>query len=164
MESHVESNDSLASHESRGLEPTSHIDREVMFAAQTGTAVLISGRRDAATAIARRVHDQRPVRSALVVLDCGQDEATLLPQLTEALSAPPSSGRTLLLRDVDRLTRPQQWLVASRLECNAPDAQPWAGVQVIASTSVALFQRVIEGAFDEKLFYRLNTIHILVPW
>jgi DNA-binding NtrC family response regulator len=145
-----------------GLVPTEHLAYEVICAAQAGTSVLISGERDAVTVIARRVHDLKPVRAAFVVVDCGQDEAFLSHRVAEALSARPSGGRTLFLRDVDRLTPRLQSLVASHLGRDAARAGPGAAVQVIASTSVALLKRVSDGTFDEGLFYRLNTIHIVV--
>jgi DNA-binding NtrC family response regulator len=34
--------------------------------------------------------------------------------------------------------------------------------RIIATTSVPLFERVLQGSFDAGLFYALNTIHIKV--
>jgi DNA-binding NtrC family response regulator len=34
---------------------------------------------------------------------------------------------------------------------------------VATTSSVSLFDRVRQGAFDERLFRRLNAIHIMVP-
>ena len=38
--------------------------------------------------------------------------------------------------------------------------RPRAACRIIATTSVPLFERVIQGSFDSDLFYRLNRIHI----
>ena len=35
--------------------------------------------------------------------------------------------------------------------------------RLMACTSEALFQRALEGSFNERLLYRLNTIHLVVP-
>ena len=36
-----------------------------------------------------------------------------------------------------------------------------AAVRVIAGTAVSVLERIAAGAFSERLFYRLNTIHLM---
>jgi DNA-binding NtrC family response regulator len=38
-------------------------------------------------------------------------------------------------------------------------ASPW---RLITTTSVPLFERVLAGAFESRLFYSLNAIHIIL--
>ena len=65
---------------------------------------------------------------------------------------PCTSGGTLIVRHVERLTTPQQeqfleWLSAqSEITC------------VIATSPRSLFPRVQRGTFSEQLYYRLNTV------
>jgi transcriptional regulator with PAS, ATPase and Fis domain len=35
--------------------------------------------------------------------------------------------------------------------------------RIVASSSIALRDYVLDGRFDARLFYRLNIIHIVVP-
>jgi DNA-binding NtrC family response regulator len=35
--------------------------------------------------------------------------------------------------------------------------------RLIVTSSVSLFDRVLQGTFDDRLFHRLNVIHIMVP-
>jgi DNA-binding NtrC family response regulator len=40
---------------------------------------------------------------------------------------------------------------------------PSAAVRLITGTTVSLFDRIAADRFSERLFYRLNVIHIVVP-
>ena len=63
----------------------------------------------------------------------------------------------VLLREVQALSPAVQAWLSERLW----PAQPGAPVpRVFASASCDLFERVRRGAFDQSLFYRLNTIAI----
>ncbi len=145
-----------------GLTSARHVADDISCAARTGVAVLISGRREVAIATARQVHDRQPKRSAFVVVDGGRNDGTLSRRLAEALREPSPGGRTVFLPDVDRLNRSQQSLLASYLHRAAVKLRNEETVRIIASTDVDLFDRVNAGAFDRDLFYRLNTIHIVV--
>jgi len=73
-----------------------------------------------------------------------------------------ASGGTLLLTDVehtpdlvqDRLIETFTYLDATRKRSG--------GVRLIAGTTTVLHERVAAGTFSERLFYRLNVIHIVV--
>ena len=124
--------------------------------------MLISRKREKTSAIARLVHGRKCPRSVFIVVDCGHDEARVAQRLMTGFLGSPSRGRTVFLEDVDLLTPPMQALVASQFACSAARDDANARVQVIASTSVSLLGRTNDGTFDEQLFYRLNTIHIVV--
>jgi DNA-binding NtrC family response regulator len=141
--------------------PAGEAARDIDCAVRTGATVLISGDRERAAAIARHVHDSRPEPASFVVVECARDG---LPSraLPEALDGAAPEARTVLLRDVDRLTPSQQTYLTAQLSRDRALGRPHAPVRVIATTSVALFERVSGGAFDSRLFYCLNTIHIVV--
>lgn len=162
MSGAADSNNFTERHERVHLAPTGGVARDVDCAVRTEAAILISGNCELATAIARLVHDHRPAPASFVVIDCGQDEA-LSRALPEALDDGSPGERTVLLRNIDRLTPSQQSFVVSQLGSDAGRSRRGGRVRVIATTSVALFERVSRGAFDQKLFYCLNTVHIVVP-
>jgi DNA-binding NtrC family response regulator len=61
----------------------------------------------------------------------------------------------VFLRDVARLAPALQ-------ACLYTQIVP-LGVRVIAATSASLLLASAEGTFDERLFYRLNQIHLIAP-
>ncbi len=63
--------------------------------------------------------------------------------------------RTLILKDVDRLTPKAQRQLAARIH-----ADPRQMPQIVSTTTGWLYALAIEGRFDRELFYRLNTIHL----
>ena len=64
----------------------------------------------------------------------------------------------LLLREVHALNRQNQMMLADLL-ASTPAANGSAP-RVVASSSTSLFDRVRNGQFDDRLFYRLNTIYM----
>lgn len=66
------------------------------------------------------------------------------------------------IRDVDRLDRRGQ-MALLELATSGEGGDGAARVRVIASSTVDLFARVVDGDFDAELFYALNAIHIVVP-
>jgi DNA-binding NtrC family response regulator len=123
-----------------------------LHCAMTNTSpVLITAPADVATAVARRIHRNSLNRGgAFLTLDCGK---TQRPEQLEALFDTAAPRGTVFLRDVDRLTPALQTLLYFRI---AP-----LGVRIIAATSVSLLCASAQGAFDERLFYRLNQIHLV---
>ena len=75
-----------------------------------------------------------------------------------ALPVPPGGNtRTLVLEDVDALSRDEQEQLYLWLKDNDRT------VQVVATTSQPLAHLVASGSFDPRLFYALNVIHIRIP-
>jgi DNA-binding NtrC family response regulator len=63
-----------------------------------------------------------------------------------------------MVEDVDALDQTQQSaLMALVADADGRATRP---CRIIATTSVPLFERVMQGSFDSDLFYRLNRIHI----
>jgi transcriptional regulator of acetoin/glycerol metabolism len=137
---------------------------EIGCAARTHVPVLITGGpeegREIACAIDR--YSDTPTGSVEIV-DCRQRGA-----LGRVLAFTPrdrtqdSSDRAsiVLLQEVHALSRNEQAQFETRLAEMRSSPRP--PVRFIASSSAPLFERVREGSFDERLYYRLNVIHVVV--
>ena len=76
----------------------------------------------------------------------------------------PGSSGTLFLDEVGRLSPQLQDRLLETLSVPADPRGPRPfRARVMASTSESLIQRALEGTFNDRLLYRLNTIHIVVP-
>jgi transcriptional regulator of acetoin/glycerol metabolism len=83
-----------------------------------------------------------------------------------AVESPDVQARagTVLLHQVGRLGRAVQSRLADRLVLLRAQTRPhWARWRLLASTSEALLARVADGTFDDRLYYRLNVIHLVIP-
>jgi transcriptional regulator of aromatic amino acid metabolism len=69
----------------------------------------------------------------------------------ESLALEAHGCRTLVLHDVDGLRAEQQEVLHRWLDAGSD------GVQIVSTTTVALFSLVAQGLFHEGLYYRLNT-------
>jgi hypothetical protein len=72
--------------------------------------------------------------------------------LPGALALPTDQSGTFLLRNVDRLGADQQYELFRWLDEND------GFVQVVSVSATPLFSHVERGNFDERLYYRLNTV------
>ncbi len=126
-------------------------EADLQCALTNTSPVLITGPADMAAAVAMRIHrNSLNRRGAFMAVDCGRTHAAEQLQLVFDTAAPRG---TVFLRDVDRLAPDLQAQLYFRI---AP-----LGVRVIAATSVSLLCAAAQGAFDERLFYRLNQIHLI---
>ena len=131
------------------------LDEEITCAARSEVPVLITGGPDDGKEIACAIDRRsRSPRGSVEVVDCRQHGA-----YARVMSlARPS---IVLLQEVQALTLSEQAEVDERLaELRA--SRRGGGMRFMASSSAPLFDRVQEGAFDERLFYRLNVIHMIV--
>jgi DNA-binding NtrC family response regulator len=93
------------------------------------------------------------------VLDCDAMDAALLgAALHDRARGAPNGRGILLVREVHALEPSSQQLLSELLEVRHRPGTP----RLVSSSSVSLFDRVRLGLFDERLFYKLNTIHINV--
>lgn len=69
----------------------------------------------------------------------------------------PADVKTLVIRDVDALSADQQRALTWWLEEAAV-----AGIHVVSTTTVPLYQRVTAGLFHDVLYYRLNSLMLSV--
>ena len=138
--------------------PTRALSLDMAIAVQTALPVLISAASDRAMplaiAIAASAGANRP-DDVLVV-----ESATARMQISSLLEAGAAGRghRVVLLRNIEAFDHAQQSAVVELLEhARRPGTAPF---RVIATTSVALFDRVADGSFESKLFYKLNAIHL----
>jgi DNA-binding NtrC family response regulator len=138
------------------------LEEDIGCAARSDVPVLITGEphegREIACAIDRRSPHPRGV---VEVVDCRQRGA-LGRVLTLAPPGNPLGSRTaiLLLQEVHALTLHEQAQVDSRL-AEMRTGRRSERFRIMASSSTPLFDRVREGAFDERLYYRLAVIHLV---
>jgi DNA-binding NtrC family response regulator len=138
------------------------LDLEVLGAAAPDVCILFTGA-GSARDLARRVHNLgRGTRGRLRVVDCRWPEDLLEQQILHALR--PGSSGTVFLEDVGRLSLAFQERLLETLDASPDPRGPRPPrARVMASTSEPLLQRALEGSFNERLFYRLSAIHVVIP-
>jgi len=141
------------------------LDDEALAATATTAAILISG--DCAAVVervARRIHAASD-RAALPFVQTAAaafplDPAALSERCTNLLDA--ASGGIVLVTDVEHTPAiVQDSLIETFTRLQAARGR-WCEIRLIAGTTTALYERVAAGTFSERLFYRLNSIHIRV--
>lgn len=148
---------------------------EIAQAARTDACILFTGPPHVRT-LALRIHSESGWRwGAFGAVDCGASERTLEQQLfgvLEADLAPAApelpaprlrQAGTLFLHEVGHLSLHAQRRLGSLLEAKRLESRTCTRRRIMASTSSALLPRVMEGSFDDRLFYRLNVIHFVMP-
>ena len=134
---------------------------DIHVAAKTRAPVLISAPASCAENVARAIaaYSSAWTPPELVVCDCAAGV-----NVAEAVARARARGIdpdkiTVLLREVHALGETEQAEIARVIgEPGSRDGAP----RIISTSSVSLFDRVRKGAFDERLFYRLNVMHIVV--
>jgi transcriptional regulator of acetoin/glycerol metabolism len=136
---------------------------EIRAAARSHVPVLITGAPRDSQEIACAIDRQsRSPRGAVEVVDCRQDGA--LSRVMHYAATGQRAERPaaiLLLQEVQALSPGDQARVDGSLAALRTGA-PADRVRIMASSSAPLFDLVQGGAFDERLFYRLNVIHMVV--
>ena len=139
------------------------IDDEALAARCSATTVLITADCSAAVErVARRIHAASGraaspfVRVAAATLPI--DAATLTETWADVLDT--VGDGTLLLTDVEQLPAIVQQRLFETAESLHAACEPTCRGRLIAGTSAVLRERIADGTFCERLFYRLNTIHV----
>lgn len=152
---------------SRTVAADSGIETEIQLAAARYVPVLISAGLIASQRIACELDRRsRSPRGAVVVLDCRQHGAVVaLECLTGGEAALGEDGlpNTLLLQEVHALSASDQEALEQHMERVLLNPGPSPLVRIVASSSVPLFDRVVQRSFRERLYYRLSMVHIVVP-
>jgi DNA-binding NtrC family response regulator len=68
----------------------------------------------------------------------------------------------LLIADIEEMPSVVQDVLIDVLTALELSRRPSAAVRFIAGTTESLLDRVAAGTFSERLFYRLNLIHLVV--
>lgn len=131
---------------------------ELAVAQRAPVCILISAPRDAAWETARKI--ARGCGSGLSWIDCdavGADELADLLREHVVCRPPEAVDRILFLREVQVLSPENQQLLNTLIASQQPARNR---PRLIASSSLALYDWVRAGVFDEALFYKLNAVHI----
>jgi Nif-specific regulatory protein len=156
-----------------------HGDVDLHYASEVDVPILITGSRDAACALAQRIHDRSRRRGGpFVVVECvsGASSVTeLFGAAPEPGGGPPAvrrplleaaEGGTIVLVNVEVMSPEFQrsfLALVSGQELQRPRNHRQAaatGIRIISTSSAELVDRVTNGTFPEALFYLLNPIHI----
>jgi DNA-binding NtrC family response regulator len=136
-------------------------EEDISLAALLDVPVLITGPeadcRELACELDRR--STSPV-GAVEVIDCRTENA-LKALESEEEQAVQNDAKILLLQEVHALSPDDQLRLTRELD-HVGRTTCGGGRRILASSSVPLFDRVIDQLFDENLFYRLNVIHIVI--
>jgi two-component system, NtrC family, response regulator HydG len=149
---------------------------EMLQAAQTDACLLFTGFANARS-LGLRIHRLSRWRwSPFVAVDCGWPEPLLTELLfgvraanLQAADAPKPKSRllgsgTIFLQEVGKLGWDLQIRFLDILGRTSTLGGPRSSrKRVMASTSEVLWQRVVDGTFNDRLFYRLNAIHFVQP-
>jgi hypothetical protein len=138
---------------------TKALSLDIAVAARTSLPVLITAPPEFALPVATEIATGHGERGAdgVVVVDAA-DDIHLRSTLRRAASPGTSGLRTVVIHDVHGLNTAQQ---AALMALVNGLAGPGTGrCRLISTTSVSLFERVLDDSFDSDLFYSLNKIHI----
>jgi DNA-binding NtrC family response regulator len=139
---------------------THDMTSELFEAAQAGTCVLLTGC-TCAKAVAFRIHDLSSQHAGrFVSVDCSGTEQELEEQLFQRLTGPEQPRvSTLFVEEVGKLNLAQQRRLLEALD-QPMNGGSYGWTRIIACSSEWLLDRVMTGTFDDRLFYRLNAIHL----
>jgi DNA-binding NtrC family response regulator len=149
---------------------------DMRTAVRSDACILLTGKKDAVRSAAYRIHRLSGWRHGpFTVIDCGWPEEMVESVLFDAFAdleppIPPepyprlAQSGTVLLQDVEQLGSAMQAKVADLLvRLRGPQRRGRSRRRLMASTSERLLPRVLAGTFDDRLFYRLNLIHLVIP-
>jgi len=137
---------------------TKALSLDIAVASRTSLPVLITAPPEFALPVATEIAMAHGERGAdgVVVVDAA-DDGHLRSTLRRAASGI-SGLRAVVIHDVHGLNPVQQSALMALVNGLG---RPGAGrCRLISTTSVSLFDRVLDDSFDPDLFYSLNKIHI----
>jgi hypothetical protein len=131
---------------------------DMAVATRTSLPVLISAPAELALPMALEIAGGPAGDATDTVFVDGAAHRDVSWTLDRAAAAELGPLRAIVVQDVDALDQAQQSaLMALVADADGRATRP---CRIIATTSVPLFERVMQGSFDSDLFYRLNRIHI----
>jgi hypothetical protein len=138
---------------------TNVLSLDIAVAARTSLPVLITAPPEFALPVATEIAMAHGDYGAegVVVVDAA-DDGHLRSTLRWAASPGISGLRAVVIHDVHGLNAAQQSVLMALVNgLGRPDT---GRCRLISTTSVSLFDRVLDDSFDPDLFYSLNKIHI----
>jgi transcriptional regulator with PAS, ATPase and Fis domain len=129
------------------------------------TCLITAGLAADVEAVARRIH-AAGLRAAFPFVCVSADALpTDATRISGACASLIDAGRggSLLVANVEAMPTVVQESLVETLAQLQSASDPLDAVRLIAGTTVILHDCVVAGTFSERLFYRLNIIHIVLP-
>lgn len=142
---------------------STELDLEIQIAAQSSVPVLITAPREQALAVALAIGARGGNGSGLPVAFCdpaGGDDFVAAARDVGPETSPADAMGILVVQEVHSLSVTQQAKLMTLLD-DRQVRRSLRSRRIVATSSVSLFDRVAQGTFDARLFYRLNSIHIV---
>lgn len=137
---------------------------DMTVASRSSARLLITAStRQAVETLARRIHGSGSRAQSPFVITSARE----LPVGARALRdgcgrfLDAAAGGSVLLSAVEEMPATVQEALIDLLAGLDAAPRPFGAVRLIAGTTVSLLDRVAAGTFSERLFYRLNTIHVV---
>lgn len=144
--------------------PASLAEEDVNVASRSLAKLLITASTPQAVEIlARRIHGSGPRAQFPFIMTSAGD----LPVGAQALRdgcqcfLDAAAGGSVLVSAVEEMPAAVQEALIDVLAGLESARGPSAAVRLISGTTVSLLDRVAAGSFSERLFYRLNIIHLM---
>ena len=136
------------------------IHPDIECAIATGANVLISGGHAASrAALARLIHERSTAQqSPLLVVN---DSHPIGTAVTEASVDSKAGGRTMFIEDLTALDGPEQSGLMHLFDASALAENP-RELRLISGIENDVLDQLASSVFNNRLFYRLNTIHIVL--
>ena len=140
---------------------TRQLHADIAVAASHAIPVLITAPMPCAQAIVQAIVSSHHLVETPEIVSYEVGTGDLGDALAEGRRVAARHGRAILwLKEVHRLESDAQRSLMGEMTEETADSDV---LQIIASSTADLYEYVNAGAFDDRLFYRLNTVHIVVP-
>lgn len=140
------------------------VEDEELVTRSSARLLITASTQQAVEALARHVHRRRPGEEFPFVhvdaADLPADREILQDYCTCVLAA--AAGGSILISAVEQMSPTAQLVLVELLAAPEFASRATDDVRLISGTTVSLFERVAAGTFSERLFYRLNVIHLVV--
>lgn len=154
---------SMTATAARGWTPWSW-EEDVEVAARHDVPVLLSAGPAESQEIACHLsRNSRSPRPWVRIVDCRQPEAAGAVRSLTGTDYGGDCPEILLLQEVWALSHADQSALETQLEEALLHREACPQVRILASSSVPLYEQVVQQAFHERLYYLLNMIHIELP-
>ncbi len=141
---------------------TSDLEAEIGLAARYRARVLITAPVDRALPIVQAIAARHHGGVNHEIISCDAEDADRVIPAVKDRAGKIGKDRSPILwvKDPHRFSTAQQAILLQLIDDTS--RQPTRIPRVIASSNVDLFDRVRNGSFDARLFYLINSIHIVV--
>ena len=138
-------------------------DDEDLAARSTARVLITASTRARVETLARRIHAASFRAGFPFVRTRAGDLAVEPPILREICSdlLEAAAGGSVLITDVEEMPSIAQDLLVDLLAELESARAPAAAIRLMCGTTVSLLDRIAAGTFSERVFYRLNVIHLL---